>query len=105
MIAVGRATGHRSTGALVRTVVYHGGVWVLGFVSVMMDMSSELVHALLPLFLVGTLGASVAVVGLIEGVAESIAMFAKVVSLSPRSPATCASRCGLPSSRRRCASR
>jgi multiple sugar transport system permease protein len=31
MIAVGRATGHRSTGALVRTVVYHGGVWVLGF--------------------------------------------------------------------------
>ena len=56
------------------------GVWVLGFVSLLMDMSSELVHALLPLFLVGTLGASVAVVGLIEGVAESIAMFAKVVS-------------------------
>lgn len=56
------------------------GVWVLGFVSLLMDAASELVHALLPLFLVGTLGASVALVGLIEGVAESIAMFAKVVS-------------------------
>lgn len=56
------------------------GVWVLGFVSLLMDASSELVHSLLPLFLVGTLGASVALVGLIEGVAESTAMFAKVVS-------------------------
>jgi MFS family permease len=56
------------------------GVWVLGFVSLLMDSSSELVHALLPLFLVGTLGASVALVGLIEGIAESTAMFAKVVS-------------------------
>ncbi len=56
------------------------GVWVLGFVSLLMDTSSELVHSLLPLFLVTTLGASVELVGLIEGVAESTAMFAKVVS-------------------------
>ncbi len=56
------------------------GVWVLGFVSLLMDTASELVHSLLPLFLVGTLGASVELVGLIEGIAEAIAMFGKVVS-------------------------
>ncbi len=47
------------------------GVWALGLVSLFMDMSSELVHALLPVFLVGTLGASALAVGLIEGVAEA----------------------------------
>jgi hypothetical protein len=36
------------------------GVWVLGFVSLLMDVSSEMIHSLLPLFLVGTLGASAA---------------------------------------------
>ena len=56
------------------------GVWALGVVSLLMDASSELVHSLLPLFLVGTLGASAAMVGLIEGIAESTALFAKVVS-------------------------
>ena len=56
------------------------GVWVLGFVSLLMDTSSELVHSLLPLFLTTTLGASVEMVGVIEGIAESTAMFAKVVS-------------------------
>ena len=40
------------------------GVWVLGFVSLLMDISSEMVHALLPMFLVGTLGVSVLAVGL-----------------------------------------
>ena len=47
------------------------GVWALGFVSMFMDISSEMIHSLLPVFLVGTLGASVALVGLIEGVAEA----------------------------------
>jgi len=55
-------------------------IWVLGFVSLLMDISSELVHSLLPLFLVGTLGVSVLVVGLIEGVAESTALIVKVFS-------------------------
>lgn len=56
------------------------GVWVLGFVSLLMDASSELVHALLPLFLVGSLGASMLVVGAIEGVAEATALVVKVAS-------------------------
>ena len=56
------------------------GVWVLGFVSLLMDISSEMVHALLPLYLVGSLGVSVLVVGLIEGVAESTALITKVFS-------------------------
>jgi len=46
------------------------GVWVLGFVSMLMDISSELVHSLLPLFMVTTLNSSALAVGLVEGVAE-----------------------------------
>jgi MFS family permease len=56
------------------------GVWVLGFVSMLMDISSEMIHALLPLFLVGTLGVSVLAVGVIEGIAESTALISKVFS-------------------------
>ncbi len=56
------------------------GVWTLGFVSLLMDTSSELIHALLPLYMVGPLGASVFVVGVIEGVAEAIALIVKVFS-------------------------
>jgi MFS family permease len=56
------------------------GVWVLGFVSLLMDISSEMVHSLLPLFLVGTLGVSVLAVGIIEGIAESTALVSKVFS-------------------------
>jgi len=55
-------------------------VWLLGFVSLFMDLSSELVHSLLPVFLVSTLGASVITVGLIEGVAEAATLIAKVFS-------------------------
>ncbi|GHH25337.1 MFS transporter [Sphingomonas glacialis] len=55
-------------------------VIALGFVAMFMDMSSELIHSLLPLFLVGSLGASVAAVGLIEGVAEATASIARVFS-------------------------
>jgi MFS family permease len=51
---------------------------VLGFVSLFMDLSSEIIHALLPLFVTVTLGASVAVLGAIDGVAESTASFAKL---------------------------
>lgn len=56
------------------------GIWALGFCSLFMDMSSELVHSLLPVFLTTVLGASMVTVGLIEGVAEATAAFAKVVS-------------------------
>ena len=56
------------------------GVWVLGFVSMLMDISSEMVHSLLPLFMLTTLGASVFVIGLIEGLAESVALIVKVFS-------------------------
>lgn len=56
------------------------GVWVLGFVSLLMDVSSEMIHSLLPLFLVGTLGASAFTVGIIEGLAESTALIVKVFS-------------------------
>ena len=55
-------------------------VWALGLVSLFMDLSSETVHALLPLFLTATLGVSVAMVGLIDGVAEATASIAKVFS-------------------------
>lgn len=55
-------------------------IWVLGLVSMFMDISSEMIHSLLPLFLVGTLGASAFIVGLIEGLAESTALIVKVFS-------------------------
>ncbi len=56
------------------------GVWALGFVSMLMDISSEMIHSLLPVYLVTTLGASVFVVGLIEGAAEATALIVKVFS-------------------------
>jgi MFS family permease len=56
------------------------GIWVLGFVSLLMDISSEMIHSLLPLFMVTTLGTSVFAVGLIEGLAESTALIVKVFS-------------------------
>jgi len=56
------------------------GVWVLGFVSLFMDVSSELIHSLLPVFMVSSLGASAFAVGIIEGIAESTALIVKVFS-------------------------
>jgi len=56
------------------------GIWVLGFVSMLMDISSEMIHSLLPLFMVGALGASAFAVGLIEGLAEATALIVKVFS-------------------------
>jgi MFS family permease len=57
-----------------------GSVWALGLVSLFMDSSSELIHALLPLYLVGVLGASTLDVGIIEGIAEATAAVTKVFS-------------------------
>ncbi len=56
------------------------GVWALGFVSMFMDISSEMIHALLPIYLVTVLGASTLTVGFIEGVAEAIANIVKIFS-------------------------
>ncbi|KTD43363.1 MFS transporter [Legionella quateirensis] len=56
------------------------GIWVLGFVSMLMDISSEIIHSLLPVFMVTALGASMATIGLIEGIAEATAMIVRVFS-------------------------
>ena len=56
------------------------GIWALGFVSLLMDISSEMIHSLLPMFMVTVLGASALAVGLIEGAAEATALIVKVFS-------------------------
>lgn len=56
------------------------GIWALGLVSLFMDTSSELIHSLLPVFLVTVLGASALAVGFIEGIAEATASITKVFS-------------------------
>lgn len=58
----------------------HRSVWALGFVSMFMDISSELIHALLPIYMVTVLGTSVLAVGVIEGIAEATASIMKVFS-------------------------
>jgi len=63
-----------SSGAIPR------GIWVLGFVSLLMDLSSEMIHAILPLFMVKALGTPVIAVGLIEGISEGTAMVTKLFS-------------------------
>lgn len=55
-------------------------IWILGFVSLFMDVSSEIVHGLLPVFLVSVLGASYTSVGLIEGLGEGTALLFKIFS-------------------------
>ncbi len=55
-------------------------IWALGFVSLFMDISSEMIHALLPVFLVSVLGASTVTVGLIEGIGEATASISKLFS-------------------------
>ena len=55
-------------------------IWALGLTSLFMDISSEMIHALLPLYITGTLGAGVFALGLIEGVAEATALIIKIFS-------------------------
>ena len=55
-------------------------IWALGFVSLLMDISSEMIHSLLPVFMVTALGTSVWVIGLIEGGAEATALIVKIFS-------------------------
>lgn len=56
------------------------GIWILGFVSMLMDVSSEMIHALLPIYMVTVLGTSGLTVGIIEGIAEGTASVTKVFS-------------------------
>ena len=62
------------------THVIPPGVWVLGFVSLLMDASSEMIHSLLPLFMVTVLGTGATAIGVVEGLAESLALVVKVFS-------------------------
>ena len=55
-------------------------IWALGFVSLLMDVSSELIHSLLPVFMFTVLGVSALTIGLIEGAAEATALIVKVFS-------------------------
>lgn len=57
-----------------------GGIWALGFVSMFMDISSEMIHALLPVYMVTVLGTSAIAVGLIEGIAEATASITRIFS-------------------------
>ncbi len=65
---------------LTRRQAIPAGVWVLGFGSLFMDASSELIHSLLPVFVTSVLGASMLTIGLIEGAAEATAAVTKVFS-------------------------
>lgn len=56
------------------------GVWALGFVSMFMDVSSEMIHSLLPLFLVSVLGVDAAALGVLEGVSEAAVLVTKMAS-------------------------
>lgn len=69
-----------ATPATQSTLRLPAGIWALGFVSLLMDVSSELIHSLLPVFMVTVLGSSMLTVGIIEGVAEATALVMKLFS-------------------------
>lgn len=56
------------------------GIWMLGFVSLFMDISSEMIHSLLPVFMITVLGLSATAVGLVEGIADATTYFARLAS-------------------------
>jgi MFS family permease len=66
--------------AIPRSTSLPRAIWALGLTSLFMDVSSEMIHGLLPLYITGTLGAGAIAVGLIEGVAEATALIVKVFS-------------------------
>jgi MFS family permease len=79
-INVPRTLGEHRLAAITSTAKIPRTVWVLGFVSLCMDLSSELIHSLLPIYMVSTLGVSALMLGVIEGIAEATAMIVKVFS-------------------------
>ena len=72
--------GTEASGRANRLGMVPVSVWTLGFVSMLMDISSEMIHALLPVYLVTVLGTSTLTVGIIEGVAEATASITKIFS-------------------------
>ena len=56
-------------------------IWALGIVSMFMDISSEMIHSLLPVFMVSMLGASATLVGVVEGGADAVALITKILGL------------------------
>jgi MFS family permease len=72
--------GTDKTRSVLRWREIPGGVWALGVVSLLMDLSSEMIHALLPLYLITVLGTSALTVGIIEGIAEATASIVKIFS-------------------------
>ncbi len=81
--ALGRNDGEHMTDkspSFLRWREIPASIWALGLVSLLMDVSSEMIHALLPLYLVGVLGASTLTVGVIEGIAEATASITKIFS-------------------------
>lgn len=74
-----RGTADTANPAMMQRAV-PAGVWALGFVSMLMDISSEMIHALLPVYMVAVLGTSALAVGIIEGIAEATASVTKVFS-------------------------
>src|SRR5512139_1604413 len=80
-IDLGTAPGHEPQGTEDASMAsLPKGVVALGLVSLFMDLSSEMIHSLLPVFLVTVLGASALSVGFIEGIAEATASITKVFS-------------------------
>jgi MFS family permease len=75
-----RMTTVVATKAVRSLTVIPAGVWTLGFVSLLMDFSSEMMHGLLPLYLVSALGTPLLAVGAIEGIAEGTALLVKIFS-------------------------
>jgi sugar phosphate permease len=69
-----------SPGARSSLARLHSGIWALGFVSLFMDISSEMIHGLLPVFLTSVLGASTQMLGVIEGIGEATASISKLFS-------------------------
>jgi len=67
-------------GRITKVLAVPGGIWALGFVSLFMDISSEMIHALLPVYMVTVVGTSTLAVGIIEGIAEATASIVKVFS-------------------------
>jgi MFS family permease len=75
-----QSLGMKDTKSFLRWREIPGGVWALGFVSLLMDISSEMIHTLLPLYLVTVLGTSMLTVGVIEGIAEATTAIVKIFS-------------------------
>jgi len=73
-------TSTSTTTSFLRWREIPGGIWALGIVSMLMDVSSEMIHALLPLYLITVLGTSMLTVGVIEGIAEATASITKIFS-------------------------